>query len=877
LHLAAGTGNVTLNGDIGSSSLPLESLTIDCAGFTAAGSANTIYIANTSVVRVTGNVLAAVDLNMEGVDLIGSGVSIINAGQGLRIKSLKIEAGKSAVLASAPSFPDALSVVGDVELYGTLSAGSGSSVNITVGGNWIQTQSGYDDLAHTGTFDPQNGTVTFTGAVVVIDGVNTNWHRLNFNYSGGTTVKFREYPYPDYRAASPWGHHINGVFDIRNGPGSLITRLSSNDAADAGSLPASALQYDELSNHHAKKFWNLFYNPDENRVFEALRDTKMNWCWVRPTISRDMTLPDTDEWILPYTPASRYNVGWIPLYLIYSFTEDWDHNGKIDHIRVQSSSPLPASLTDPSGGFEARVSGYTVTGYEAHPGAEAYSRYLFYIRLEEKDYADTDQTPSWEIVSNGDLADTFRKDILLDSAKTPIDTAPPQVVYSLALPEGNEIFIRMSEPVEFAAGFNPSASISVNGAAGSYAIEPVTSDPSGKALEFKIINVSPSLLAAADIAGAKNFEFAPLSSGEGHFRDSPASFYYPPRIGTKQLPDCYLLWPDRKYGYGAVSNGYEDKAPSWSGSLVEMKMPNYNWKNGSDLSPAYDYVHRLSDLLLAPPQTSAADPFFALPVYAHDLTGAGNTDLRIRIFEFDGSRELMDMEVTVQAKLSEAAASGGVRALSLRYAADQRIPAEFRSRRELHGIEGLWLPDSAGNPAAAMVPRPYREAGNSPGDPGPGNNLYNFTIPGSDLKNHSSVEFYFTAHGPADLIVARLDSRNSASLPWYRRVKPFSFRLREMTSQRGGATVLNNVINPDRGDSAVIHYLLTRSGRMSIQVFTLDGNLVKVLERSSRSAGEHTVSWDGRNTGGRAVARGLYFIRIVGPDIDEIRKVMVVK
>jgi flagellar hook assembly protein FlgD len=89
--------------------------------------------------------------------------------------------------------------------------------------------------------------------------------------------------------------------------------------------------------------------------------------------------------------------------------------------------------------------------------------------------------------------------------------------------------------------------------------------------------------------------------------------------------------------------------------------------------------------------------------------------------------------------------------------------------------------------------------------------------------------------------------------------------------------VLNNVINPDRGDSVVLHYLLTRGGRVTIQVFTLDGNLVKVLERSSQGAGEHTVSWDGRNNGGRVVARGLYFIRIVGPDIDEIRKVMVVK
>jgi flagellar hook assembly protein FlgD len=57
----------------------------------------------------------------------------------------------------------------------------------------------------------------------------------------------------------------------------------------------------------------------------------------------------------------------------------------------------------------------------------------------------------------------------------------------------------------------------------------------------------------------------------------------------------------------------------------------------------------------------------------------------------------------------------------------------------------------------------------------------------------------------------------------------------------------------------------------------LDGNLVQVLYRGSRPAGEYVDSWDGKNRGGRVVARGMYFIRIVGPDIDEIRKVMVVK
>jgi hypothetical protein len=151
------------------------------------------------------------------------------------------------------------------------------------------------------------------------------------------------------------------------------------------------------------------------------------------------------------------------------------------------------------------------------------------------------------------------------------------------------------------------------------------------------------------------------------------------------------------------------------------------------------------------------------------------------------------------------------------------------------------------------------------------------------VEEGSSVEFYFRAGGTAssgpDLFVVRLDSKAGDPIPsdWYRRIKPFSFSIQDIIRQRSGVSILNNVINPDKGESVYLDYVITRGGRVTIQVFTMDGNLVKVLERSSKGAGEYIVEWNGRNNGGRAVARGLYFIRVVAPDLDEIRKVMVVK
>jgi flagellar hook assembly protein FlgD len=65
---------------------------------------------------------------------------------------------------------------------------------------------------------------------------------------------------------------------------------------------------------------------------------------------------------------------------------------------------------------------------------------------------------------------------------------------------------------------------------------------------------------------------------------------------------------------------------------------------------------------------------------------------------------------------------------------------------------------------------------------------------------------------------------------------------------------------------------------VTITVFTLDGDVVaRLANSSSQAAGDYVVSWNGRNLSGAAVARGLYFVRIVAPGLDEIRKVLVVR
>lgn len=105
----------------------------------------------------------------------------------------------------------------------------------------------------------------------------------------------------------------------------------------------------------------------------------------------------------------------------------------------------------------------------------------------------------------------------------------------------------------------------------------------------------------------------------------------------------------------------------------------------------------------------------------------------------------------------------------------------------------------------------------------------------------------------------------------------WSFDIASIKKQAGGVSILNNVINANTGEQTLIKVDTEKAGSLSVMVMTLDGDVLKVLHSGRVEKGEHIYKWDGRNANGEPVARGLYFIRIVGPDIDETRKVMAVR
>jgi len=82
-----------------------------------------------------------------------------------------------------------------------------------------------------------------------------------------------------------------------------------------------------------------------------------------------------------------------------------------------------------------------------------------------------------------------------------------------------------------------------------------------------------------------------------------------------------------------------------------------------------------------------------------------------------------------------------------------------------------------------------------------------------------------------------------------------------------------NPFNPE----TVIRFGLAREDRVSIDVFSVKGQLVKTLVSGVYGAGEHKVVWNGRDDLGRQVGSGVYFYRMCAGEYVGVKKMLLVK
>jgi hypothetical protein len=87
----------------------------------------------------------------------------------------------------------------------------------------------------------------------------------------------------------------------------------------------------------------------------------------------------------------------------------------------------------------------------------------------------------------------------------------------------------------------------------------------------------------------------------------------------------------------------------------------------------------------------------------------------------------------------------------------------------------------------------------------------------------------------------------------------------------------SNVPNPFN-PSTTIRYDLAVASPVSIEIWSVDGRLVRVLlDEPQVEAGRHQVTWDGRDAHGRRVASGIYFYRLQAGDRHDIARMVLLK
>lgn len=83
--------------------------------------------------------------------------------------------------------------------------------------------------------------------------------------------------------------------------------------------------------------------------------------------------------------------------------------------------------------------------------------------------------------------------------------------------------------------------------------------------------------------------------------------------------------------------------------------------------------------------------------------------------------------------------------------------------------------------------------------------------------------------------------------------------------------------NPSRGMMNIAYAVPWPGSRVSIKVFDITGRLATTLLDEHKMPGRYSAGWDGRNSDGRQVAPGTYFVRMEGEDFRESSKLILLR
>ncbi len=77
--------------------------------------------------------------------------------------------------------------------------------------------------------------------------------------------------------------------------------------------------------------------------------------------------------------------------------------------------------------------------------------------------------------------------------------------------------------------------------------------------------------------------------------------------------------------------------------------------------------------------------------------------------------------------------------------------------------------------------------------------------------------------------------------------------------------------------STLIRFSLATGGEVKLTVYNIQGRLIRTLTEGSRAAGEYEIAWDGTDEYGIDVAAGVYLYRLGLGELEETRKMILVR
>jgi hypothetical protein len=82
-----------------------------------------------------------------------------------------------------------------------------------------------------------------------------------------------------------------------------------------------------------------------------------------------------------------------------------------------------------------------------------------------------------------------------------------------------------------------------------------------------------------------------------------------------------------------------------------------------------------------------------------------------------------------------------------------------------------------------------------------------------------------------------------------------------------------NPFNP----TTSIQYTIPSSGEVLVNIFNIQGRLIRTLFQSFQNAGNHSIVWDSRNNDGNLVSSGTYFCQVSFKNNSLVKKLLLVK